>query len=67
MVQKKDAAPFRNRKSDISQNVLDACNFDLEFIYVLSGWKSSAHDSKILNDALIDYQFQKVHIYKYIF
>ena len=52
MVQKKDAAPFRNRKGDISQNVLAACNFDLEFIYVLSGWEGSAHDSKILNDAL---------------
>ncbi|XP_013694529.1 uncharacterized protein LOC117126085 [Brassica rapa] len=52
MVQKKDAAPFRNRKGDISQNVLAACNFDLEFMYVLSGWEGSAHDSKILNDAL---------------
>lgn len=52
MVQKKEASAFRNRKGDISQNVLAACNFDLEFIYVLSGWEGSAHDSKILNDAL---------------
>ncbi|KAL5762226.1 hypothetical protein ACOSP7_018490 [Xanthoceras sorbifolium] len=28
------------------------CNFDLEFIYVLSGWEGSAHDSKVLSDAL---------------
>ncbi|XP_048629913.1 uncharacterized protein LOC125602115 [Brassica napus] len=47
-----NCAPFRNRKGDISQNVLAACNFDLEFIYVLSGWEGSAHDSKILNDVL---------------
>ncbi|KAL1214451.1 hypothetical protein V5N11_033678 [Cardamine amara subsp. amara] len=52
MVANKDAAAFRNRKGDISQNVLAACNFDLEFIYVLSGWEGSAHDSRILNDAL---------------
>ncbi|KAL5825362.1 hypothetical protein ACOSQ3_021425 [Xanthoceras sorbifolium] len=28
------------------------CNFDLEFIYVLSGWEGSPHDSKVLSDAL---------------
>ncbi|KAL5754519.1 hypothetical protein ACOSP7_022739 [Xanthoceras sorbifolium] len=28
------------------------CNFDLEFIYVLSGWERSAHDSKVLSDVL---------------
>ncbi|XP_024015272.1 uncharacterized protein LOC112088943 [Eutrema salsugineum] len=29
-----------------------ASNFDLEFIYVLSGWEGSAHDSRVLSDAL---------------
>jgi len=52
MVPTCDAASFRNRKGFISQNVLAACNFDLQFIYILSGWKGSAHDSKVLNDAL---------------
>ncbi|KAL9808897.1 putative harbinger transposase-derived nuclease domain-containing protein [Arabidopsis thaliana] len=52
MVPTCDAASFRNRKGFISQNVLAACNFDLQFIYVLSGWEGSAHDSKVLNDAL---------------
>ncbi|KAH6760558.1 nuclease HARBI1-like protein [Perilla frutescens var. frutescens] len=33
-------------------NILAACNFDLQFMYVLSGWEGSAHDSKLLNDAL---------------
>ncbi|XP_024010403.1 putative nuclease HARBI1 [Eutrema salsugineum] len=47
-----DVASYRNRKGEISQNVLAACNFDLEFIYVLSGWEGSAHDSRVLSDAL---------------
>ncbi|CAL9025904.1 unnamed protein product [Prunus brigantina] len=43
---------YRNRYGNISQNVLAACNFDLEFMYVLSGWEGWAHDSKVLSDAL---------------
>ncbi|CAN6701278.1 unnamed protein product [Malus baccata var. baccata] len=31
---------------------LTSCNFDLEFIYILSGWEGSAHDSKLLHDAV---------------
>ena len=52
MVSGRDVSSYRNRHGIISQNVLAACNFDLEFMYVLSGWEGSAHDSKILNDAL---------------
>ncbi|KAK1592108.1 hypothetical protein Q3G72_019602 [Acer saccharum] len=48
----RDKSGYRNRHGIISQNVLAACNFDLEFIYVLSGWEGSAHDSKVLSDAL---------------
>ncbi|XP_057785215.1 uncharacterized protein LOC131002766 isoform X1 [Salvia miltiorrhiza] len=47
----KDVSCYRNRHGVNSQNVLAACNFDLQFIYVLSGWEGSAHDSKILSDA----------------
>ncbi|XP_042443605.1 uncharacterized protein LOC122028781 [Zingiber officinale] len=47
-----DINSYRNRHREISQNVLAACNFDLEFIYVLSGWEGSAHDSFVLTDAL---------------
>ncbi|CAL8150523.1 unnamed protein product [Prunus armeniaca] len=52
MMRGRDVSSYRNRHGKISQNVLAACNFDLEFIYVLSGWEGSAHDSKLLNDAL---------------
>ena len=52
MVKGRDVSSYRNHHGKISQNVLVACNFDFEFIYVLSGWEGSAHDSKVLNDAL---------------
>ncbi|XP_013639520.1 PREDICTED: uncharacterized protein LOC106344753 [Brassica oleracea var. oleracea] len=52
MVVGNETASYRNRKGVLSQNVLAACNFDLQFIYVLTGWEGSAHDAKVLNDAL---------------
>ncbi|XP_040363504.1 protein ALP1-like isoform X1 [Rosa chinensis] len=48
----REVSRYRNRHGKISQNVLAACNFDLQFIYVISGWEGSAHDSKVLNDAI---------------
>jgi hypothetical protein len=32
--------------------VLAGITFDVKFTYVLAGWKGSAHDSRVLNDAL---------------
>ncbi|VFQ94117.1 unnamed protein product [Cuscuta campestris] len=52
MVVGREVSSYRNRHGTISQNVLAVCNFDLQFIYVFSGWEGSAHDSKVLNDAL---------------
>ncbi|KAH6777997.1 hypothetical protein C2S51_009309 [Perilla frutescens var. frutescens] len=48
----REVSSFHNRHGMQSQNVLAACNFDLQFIYVLSGWEGSSHDSKLLSDAL---------------
>ena len=42
---------FHGRKDGTTQNVLAAISFDLKFTYVLAGWKGSAHDSRVLNDA----------------
>jgi hypothetical protein len=39
-----DAAPFRNHKGDLSQNVLGVVNFDITFTYALVGWEGSGHD-----------------------
>ena len=41
-----------NRKKFTSQNVLGVANFDLTFAYALYGWEGSAHDSRVLNDAV---------------
>ncbi|XP_039019765.1 putative nuclease HARBI1 [Hibiscus syriacus] len=43
---------FRSRKGGTTQNVLAAITFDLKFTYVLAGWEGSAHDSRVLTDAL---------------
>ena len=44
-------APYRNRKGEISQNVLAACSFDFKFVYILSGWEGSTSDSLVYQDA----------------
>ena len=41
MVIEQEIGNYRNRHGIISQNVLVAYNFDLEFNYVLSGWEGS--------------------------
>jgi hypothetical protein len=45
-------AAFMGRKQTTTQNVLAAMDFDLRFTYVLAGWEGSAHDARILADAL---------------
>ena len=42
---------FRNRKGFLSQNVLAAYTFDLQFSFVYPGWEGNAHDTRVLNDA----------------
>ncbi|XP_043710582.1 uncharacterized protein LOC122659544 [Telopea speciosissima] len=43
---------FRDRKGDISHNILAACDFDMKFTYILSSWEGSASDAPILDDAI---------------
>jgi len=47
-----EQAVFRNRKQYLSQNILAVVNFDHVFTYVLAGWEGSAHDGRVLGDAL---------------
>ncbi|CAL1352453.1 unnamed protein product [Linum trigynum] len=49
---KEDQPRFRDRKHKLSMNVLGVCTPNLEFVYVLAGWEGSAHDSRVLKDAL---------------
>ncbi|KAH6822008.1 nuclease HARBI1-like protein [Perilla frutescens var. hirtella] len=39
MVPDREVSSFRNRHGMQSHNILVACNFDLQFMYVLSGWE----------------------------
>ncbi|CAN1281882.1 hypothetical protein LINPERPRIM_LOCUS17873 [Linum perenne] len=47
-----DQPRYRNRKGEVSINVLGVCNPSAEFIYCLAGWEGSAHDGRVLRDAL---------------
>ena len=51
-VHEKHRAAFLGRKHTTTQNVLAAVDFDLRFTYILVGWEGSAHDARILTDAL---------------
>jgi hypothetical protein len=46
-----DRDASRNRKGMLTQNCLAACTFDLRFIYFLSGWEGSSHDSTLFYDS----------------
>jgi len=46
-----DHSRYRNRKGQVSQNVLAACSMDMSFVYCLPGWEGSAADSRIYEDA----------------
>ncbi|CAN1153759.1 hypothetical protein LINPERPRIM_LOCUS14915 [Linum perenne] len=43
---------YRDRKGNTSINILGVCTPKLEFVYCLSGWEGSAHDGRVLRDAL---------------
>ncbi|VVA39889.1 PREDICTED: ALP1 [Prunus dulcis] len=59
IVSAEDRPRYRNRKVDISTNVLGVCDPDLKFIYVLSRWEGFKSDSRVLKDALArDNSFQ---------
>ncbi|KAL6843069.1 hypothetical protein ACP4OV_027143 [Aristida adscensionis] len=46
------APPYRNRKGTLSQNVMLACNFDLNFTLISCGWEGSASDAGVLRSAI---------------
>lgn len=43
---------YRDRKGNLSQNVMGVCSFDCKFQYCLAGWEGSAADSRVLASAL---------------
>ncbi|KAK6117149.1 hypothetical protein DH2020_049108 [Rehmannia glutinosa] len=43
---------YHSRKGTLAQNVLAACDFNLNFTFVLAGWEGSANDSRVFAEAL---------------
>ncbi|XP_048497872.1 protein ALP1-like [Beta vulgaris subsp. vulgaris] len=60
-----DRPRYRDRKGDISTNVLATCDPNLIFTYVLPGWEGSASDPRVLRDALRRPNGLKVPINRY--
>ncbi|NP_001136669.1 uncharacterized protein LOC100216798 [Zea mays] len=52
-----EAAPYRNRQESLSQNVMLACDFDLNFVHVSCSREGSASDAAVLYSA-IEYGFE---------
>lgn len=46
------APPYRNRKGTLSQNVMVACDFNLNFTFISCGWEGSASDAGVLRSAI---------------
>ncbi|KAH9705633.1 DDE Tnp4 domain-containing protein [Citrus sinensis] len=42
-----DQIPYIGRKGIPTQNIMAACNFDMQFIFAIAGWEGSAHDTRI--------------------
>jgi hypothetical protein len=51
-VSSENQIPFIERKGMPTQNVMAACNFDMQFTFVWAGWESSVHDTRIFLEAI---------------
>ncbi|KAM0823729.1 hypothetical protein ACQ4PT_070675 [Festuca glaucescens] len=48
----REAAPYRNREGSLTQNVMLACDFDLNFVHVYHGHEGSVSDAAVLYSAI---------------
>jgi hypothetical protein len=46
-------APWRNRKGPLNQNVMIACDFDLNIMFISCGWEGSAIDARVLSSSIL--------------
>ncbi|XP_023741115.1 uncharacterized protein LOC111889213 [Lactuca sativa] len=42
---------FIGRKNCVTQNIMEACDFNMCFTFVWAGWEGTAHDTRIFNEA----------------
>ncbi|KAL4301421.1 hypothetical protein AHAS_Ahas17G0299200 [Arachis hypogaea] len=52
IVSTEDQIRFIGRKGIPTQNVMAACNFDMEFTFALAGWEGTAHDTRVFLHAI---------------
>jgi len=52
---------YIGRHKYASQNVMAVCDFDMRFIFVVTGWPGSVHDTRVLLDTLVTYKDQFPH------
>ena len=52
---------YIGRHGYASQNVMAVRDFDMRFIFVVTGWPGSVHDSRVLLDTLVTYKQQFPH------
>ena len=45
-------------RGECYQNVLAICDFNMIFTFIVAGWEGTAHDSRILSEALVDPNFE---------
>ncbi|KAL5579114.1 hypothetical protein UlMin_011556 [Ulmus minor] len=53
------ATPYLGRKRVTTQNILAACDFDIKFTYMMTGWEGSVHSARVLcaatNDSIYNF------------
>ncbi|KAB2606497.1 hypothetical protein D8674_006214 [Pyrus ussuriensis x Pyrus communis] len=47
-----DQVPYIGRKGIPTQNVMVACNFDMQFTFACAGWEGTAHDTRVFLSVL---------------
>ena len=52
---------YIGRHGYASQNVMAVRDFDMRFIFVVTGWPGSVHDRRVLLDTLVTYKEQFPH------
>ena len=43
-VEEENIVRFIGRKGVHTQNIMAACSFDMQFIFVMAGWEGTTHD-----------------------
>ena len=52
---------YISRDGYASQNVMAVCDFDMWFIFVVTSWPGSVHDTRLLLDTLLTYKDEFPH------